>query len=138
MIQLFYKFIKLSKGALIKFIQLLESIYIKNFTNFKGRSSKDESIHVLIFNVSLGITLGIIDTYGALASFFSLITIIPWLALSVRRLHDVNKSGWYMLLIFTIIGLIPYLVLLFKKGDVGTNNFGENEILKHYSSENKK
>ncbi len=119
----------------MNFVQSIESVYFKNLTNFKGRSSRNELINVLIFNL---IFIFILITSGQynLAPIIQLINFIPSLSLSIRRLHDINKSGWNILLPFTIIGLIPYWFFLFKKGDIGPNNYGENEIIKHYSNNN--
>jgi len=58
-----------------------------------------------------------------------LATVIPTSSLYVRRLHDVNRSGWWLLIAFTIIGLVPLLYWSgFKKGDKEGNRFGSNPI----------
>ena len=58
-----------------------------------------------------------------------LATVIPTSSLYVRRLHDVNRSGWWLLIAFTIIGLVPLLYWSgFKKGDKEDNRFGSNPI----------
>ena len=51
------------------------------------------------------------------------------LSVSVRRLHDINKSGWWLLLSITIIGLIPLLYWACKKGDDDGNKYGPNSII---------
>ena len=50
------------------------------------------------------------------------------LSLIARRLHDVNKSGWWYLLIFTIIGSIPILYWFVQKGDEADNRFGPDPL----------
>ena len=66
--------------------------------------------------IVLYILLGIID----------LSLILPGLAITVRRLHDTNKSGWYFLINFIpIVGPIWFLILMLTKGDTYTNNYGE-------------
>lgn len=58
---------------------------------------------------------------------YSLAVFIPALAVSVRRLHDINKSGWWMLLdLLPIIGPIILLVFMIQDSDAGTNRFGNN------------
>jgi uncharacterized membrane protein YhaH (DUF805 family) len=58
------------------------------------------------------------------------ILILPNLSLVIRRLHDINKSGWWMLLFFTIVGLIPmFYWLYFKEGNQSENNYGKIDIL---------
>jgi uncharacterized membrane protein YhaH (DUF805 family) len=58
----------------------------------------------------------------------ALALVAPSIAVAVRRLHDVNRSGWWMLLAFTIIGVIPLLYWLIKKGTDGPNRFGEDRL----------
>ena len=67
--------------------------------NFKGRSSKSEFWWGYLFYSLLSIALNIIPVIGSLAS---LVLVVPGIALSIRRMHDIGKSGWYMLM-----GLIP-------------------------------
>ena len=58
------------------------------------------------------------------------ILILPNTSLIIRRLHDINKSGWWMLLFFTIVGIIPMLYwLYFKEGDQSENNYGTVDII---------
>jgi len=61
-------------------------------------------------------------TAGNLASLFFL---LPGLALAARRLHDTGRSGWWFLLIFTIIGIPVVLYWLVKDSDAGANKYGE-------------
>ena len=63
--------------------------------------------------------------YGPLGIVLTVITFLPGLAVAVRRLHDVNKSGWWLLISFTVIGLIPLLIWSISKGSSGKNQFGE-------------
>lgn len=59
---------------------------------------------------------------------FELFTKIAGLALSVRRLHDTNRSGWWVLISFTIIGLIPLIYWYCTKGSTGGNKFGSDPL----------
>ena len=58
----------------------------------------------------------------------TIVTIVPEIAVSVRRLHDINKSGWWLLLSLTVIGIIPLIYWVCKKGDEKENRFGENPL----------
>ena len=49
-------------------------------------------------------------------------------AVSARRMHDVNRSGWWQLIPLTIIGIIPYTYWVTKKSDPQDNNFGPNPL----------
>jgi len=77
----------------------------------------DISIETYIVDKSGNIT-------GLLSSFFYIITFIPLLAVSVRRLHDVNKSGWWILIGFTVIGIIPWIYWHCCKSFQETNKYG--------------
>lgn len=64
---------------------------------------------------------------GLLNALFKIATLIPGLALGVRRLHDINKSGWWLLMWLVFWLIIPLIVLLLwaaKHGDKETNRFG--------------
>ncbi len=64
---------------------------------------------------------------AVLANIFSLLVIIPSIAVGVRRLHDTNHSGWwYLLIIIPIIGWIVILIWLCKNSDEEDNRFGSN------------
>ena len=58
----------------------------------------------------------------------SLATLIPAIAVYIRRLHDVNRSGWWMFIILTIVGIIPLVIWLCSKGTDGPNDFGDDPL----------
>lgn len=63
--------------------------------------------------------------YGVIYGLYVLMVFIPGLSVTVRRLHDVGKSGWmYFIILIPIIGAIWLLVLLVSEGDRGTNQYG--------------
>ena len=115
---------------------------LKDFIKFNGRSCRTESRYFLIFNIIIVLTAGLFDMMmgftieiipGIPTLILSEITrgilILPNVSLVIRRLHDINKSGWWMLLFFTIVGLIPmFYWLYFKKGDQSENNYGTMDI----------
>ena len=116
---------------------------LKDFIKFNGRSCRTESRYFLIFNIIIGLTAGLIDiimgfTIEIIPGIPTLILleitrgilILPNVSLVIRRLHDINKSGWWMLLFFTIVGLIPmFYWLYFKEGDQSENNYGTMDII---------
>lgn len=78
-------------------------------------------------SVALGVVDGILGTNGALGGLYSLAVLIPYLAVSVRRLHDTDRSGWWILVnIIPLIGWIIYLVFLCSDSKPGENRFGAN------------
>ena len=58
------------------------------------------------------------------ANIFIISTIIPYIALAIRRFHDINKSGWWILINFTGIGMFFHLYFMARKGDETDNRFG--------------
>ncbi len=55
---------------------------------------------------------------------FNVINIIPVVSVTVRRLHDVNRSGWWIFIMLTIIGVIPFYYWVLKRSDKQANRFG--------------
>ncbi len=85
----------------------------------------------VLFNVIFGIVASIIDgiigTNGLIGGLYSLVVLVPALAVSVRRLHDVGKSGWWILIcLVPVIGALYFLYLTILEGQQGTNEYGPN------------
>jgi uncharacterized membrane protein YhaH (DUF805 family) len=106
----------------------------KKYTVFSGRSLRSEFWYWALFTLIISIILSILDSIvfdtkadsgtGPFSLIFSLATIIPTIAVTVRRLHDINKSGWWILISFTIIGIIPLIYWYCQPGTAGKNDFG--------------
>ena len=107
-----------------------------NYAVFDGRATRSEYwwfyLFVFIINIVLEVAAELAgdgDFVASLVSLaFSLAILVPSLALAARRLHDVNRSGWWQLIGLTIIGLIPLIYWLVKKGTDGPNRFGEDRL----------
>ena len=108
---------------------------LKKYAIFSGRASRREYAGFLISLIVIGILLGLIEgalniapesSHSVLANLFSLAVLLPWLAISVRRLHDLNKSGYWVLVFFVpIVGQIVILVLMLIRGDTTENAHGD-------------
>ena len=83
------------------------------------------SIFTLVIDVNL-LGSSIYDEFTPLNSIWTLAVFIPGITVTVRRLHDVNRSGWWILIIFTVIGIIPYFYWLVKGSDAYDNSFGSS------------
>ena len=104
------------------------------YATFSGRASRSEYWFFILFGILGGIVTLIIDVmildysieseYTPINLIFSLILIIPSIAVACRRIHDVNKSGWWQLIWLTIIGGILLLIWYFKEGEKRKNRFG--------------
>jgi uncharacterized membrane protein YhaH (DUF805 family) len=108
---------------------------LRNYVNFSGRTSRAGHWFFVLAAVLSGFVTGAVDSalFGRglydpqpISGLVSLLLILPSLALAVRRLHDVNRSGWWLLLVLTVIGAIPVLFWLCQQGDRFTNRFGED------------
>jgi len=103
----------------------------KNYANFQGRDTEKEYwifyfIYLAIY-IFLGTADNILNTEGFLSGVFVLISIIPSIAIATRRLHDIDKSGWWQLLyLVPIIGFIILIVFFIKQGTEDKNRFGDN------------
>ena len=109
---------------------------LKKYAVFSGRARRKEYWFFVLFNIIISIVLSIIDISigtgtaeepGMLSIIYSLAIIIPSLAVSVRRLHDTDRSGWWLLiLLIPFIGLIVMLVFMLLDSSPGTNKYGAN------------
>ena len=108
----------------------------RDYAVFTGRSSRSEYWVFILYITLISIVLsqGDIqaDTWndefkiGLMSFSFTMATIVPWLSVSARRLHDIGKSGWMTLLwLLPIIGWIWILILLFTPSQDGENKFGD-------------
>ncbi|MBU0644130.1 MAG: DUF805 domain-containing protein [Alphaproteobacteria bacterium] len=118
------------------FLTAIKTCFSKYIT-LQGRARRAEYWWWVLFTIIAGIILGGVDMIffgvpeltGPTSGLFSLATLLPGLAVWVRRLHDVNRSGWWVFLI--LIPLIGWLVLVIwavTKGTSGPNRFGPDPI----------
>jgi len=110
----------------------------RNYFNFKTRAPRSEYWYWVLFTTLGSIVFGVLDTYifptsasGVLAPLFTLATIIPGFAVSIRRLHDIDRTGWWFLLVFTLIGAVVLFVWACFKGTTGSNRFGPDPLATH-------
>ena len=113
----------------------------QKYVDFTGRAPRSEywwfTLFLILGNLAatmIDVTMFSVaaDQYGPLNSIFSLATLLPGIAVSIRRLHDVDRSGWWLLIMF--IPLIGWLVLLFwevSPGTPGANRFGPDPLGRH-------
>ena len=110
---------------------------LKQYADFSGRARRKEYWMFVLFNMIFAIVAAILDNvlgiamegtgYGPLYGIYALAVLIPGLAVAVRRLHDVGKSGWMILItLIPLIGAIWLLVLLVTDSNLGENQYGQN------------
>jgi len=104
---------------------------LKKYADFGGRARRSEYWMFILFNIIIFIALFAIEAAaggpGILAVLYNFGVFIPTLAVTTRRLHDTDRSGWYILI--TLVPLVGSLVLLFfmcQDSAPGANRFGAN------------
>ncbi|MEK6636895.1 MAG: DUF805 domain-containing protein [Pseudomonadota bacterium] len=114
------------------------TVSLRRYADFSGRSRRMEYWMFVIFNIMVSFAASIIDmvagtatAIGGVTGVFSalvfLALLIPGIAVTVRRLHDQDKSGWWFLIIFIpLLGAIVLLVFMFLEGTKGDNRFGSD------------
>jgi uncharacterized membrane protein YhaH (DUF805 family) len=110
------------------------SVMTTKYAKFDGRARRSEFWWFVLINVVIGSVLQILAYWsnGGLASIFWLLdlvfvlaTFIPGLALAFRRLHDTNKSAWFLLVaLIPLVGFIILLVFYFLDSDKTDNDYG--------------
>ena len=102
--------------------------FFANYSNFSGRARQSEYFIPVILNSVISYILAAMAAAGGVFALlymvFSLAILVPGLAVCVRRLHDVGKSGKYYFWCFTIIGIIPVFIQLCKDSQPGPNQYG--------------
>lgn len=110
-----------------KFNHYFLDTVMNRYADFNGRATRSDYWYFVLFYVLLSIIFAVIDTFvlnpllgmnvqeaaqgGILQMVFALALIIPAIAIGVRRLHDIGKSGWWMLI--SLVPIIGVLVLIF-------------------------
>ncbi|MBN1407293.1 MAG: DUF805 domain-containing protein [Calditrichaceae bacterium] len=100
---------------------------LKKYAVFSGKASRQEFWMFVLFNLIFSIVASILDNvlgtsvgsmgYGIISTLYLLAVLIPSIAVTIRRLHDTGRSGWWILLVFIpIIGWIWLIVLMILKG----------------------
>ena len=120
----------------LNFFQAVKTCLRKYF-EIEGRASRSEYWYFSLFVFILGLIIDYLDAviagvpwleyeviYGPLSIILTIVTFMPGITVSIRRLHDLNKSGWWLLIAFTVIGLIPLFIWFVSKGTQGKNRFG--------------
>ena len=121
-------------AQMMSFNDAVTNCLINNYIGFNDRASRSEYWFWYLFSFIISIFTTIIDGYlfgwevtdPTWVSFFVGVSLwLPWLGVIVRRLHDVGRSGWWFLISFTIIGIIPLFIWACMEGDANPNEYGE-------------
>jgi uncharacterized membrane protein YhaH (DUF805 family) len=115
----------------------------QNYFGFSGRAPRSAYWYWVLFVVLVQIATNIVDAIafpdfldgtqnGPITVLVSLALLIPGLAVSVRRLHDIDRSGWWLLIAFVpLVGWVLIIVWQCTKGTAGANRFGPDPFGQH-------
>jgi uncharacterized membrane protein YhaH (DUF805 family) len=122
----------LEQGVLMGFDDAIK-LGFANYVNFSGRACRSEYWYWVLFVVIGQFVSGVIDSWivGAfiLEGIFFLATILPTVSVGVRRLHDLDRSAWWILLdLVPLVGWIILLIWFCFKGTDGPNRFGADRL----------
>ena len=114
---------------------------LRDYAVFEGRASRSEYWYFVLFNLIVTIVLMVIENalgllflatdsgLGLLTLIYALAVLVPSLAVAMRRLHDTNRSGWWLLLTFVpLLGSLVLMVFLILKGTEGDNQYGASPL----------
>lgn len=96
---------------------------LKNYVKFDGRARRSEYWYFTLINIIISIVLGVIAGFigfDFLGNIYSLAVLLPSIAVAIRRMHDVGKSGWFILI------PIYNIILAATEGESGANEYGED------------
>ncbi len=103
-----------------------------NYVNFSDRAYRSEYWYWFLFVVLGQFVTAIVDSVIGIqltTGIFSLVVLLPGIALSVRRLHDLDRTGWWLLLAFVpLVGTIILIVWFCTRGTPGPNRFGPDQL----------
>ncbi len=118
----------------MNFTQAISSGF-QNYVGFEGRASRSAYWYWTLFAILVSIVTSLLDVlifptmdFSPLNSLAGLALFLPGLAVGIRRLHDLDRTGWWVLLVLTLIGIIVLLVWFCMRGTVGPNRYGPDPL----------
>ncbi|MFC4724153.1 DUF805 domain-containing protein [Glycocaulis abyssi] len=114
----------------MNFMDAVKSVY-SNYVGFQGRARRSEYwwwflFYVIVYGVLYAVDMSVFG-YPMLAGLFALGSLIPAIAVGVRRLHDTGRSGWWILIgLVPLVGFIVLLIFYVMDSQPGVNQHGPN------------
>ncbi|TGC16142.1 hypothetical protein CQJ28_16065 [Escherichia sp. E2562] len=112
---------------------------LKNYVGFRGRARRKEYWMFILVNIIFTLVLGLLDKMlgwqraggeGILTTIYSILVFLPWWAVQFRRLHDTDRSAWWVLLfLIPFIGWLIIIIFNCQPGTPGENRFGPDPKL---------
>jgi len=113
----------------MQMVTAFKLVVFERYAVFGGRAGRAEYWWFFLANLLVSLVFqilaGAVDALVILSLIYSLALLIPGLAVAIRRLHDTNKSGWWILIaLVPLVGIIVLIVFLATDGDPGANQYG--------------
>ena len=116
-------------------IEAVKAVF-SEYATFEGRARRSEYWWFVLFNFIVSIVIAVLTAGGGhgmggglFSTIWSLATLLPSLAVGARRLHDIDRSGWWLLIGFIpLIGIIVLIVFFATRGTPGANRFGNDPL----------
>lgn len=109
-------------------IENFKNILTKKYVCFEGRAGRAEFWYWALVCFIINIVLGVVDQIigiGIFEGLFGLATLLPGIGVAIRRLHDTNRSGWWLLIgLIPIVGFIVLIIFYVQEGQKGANQYG--------------
>lgn len=116
----------------MNFIEANQTVILQKYATFTGRARRAEFWWFALLYIISYIVLSLIDVSGnnILPAIFALAVLIPSIALGVRRLHDIEMSGWwYLIMLIPLVNIIFWIYIGVKPGTPGQNQYGEDPVM---------
>ena len=118
----------------MNFVEAIKSGF-QNYVNFSGRAIRSEYWYWTLFTMLVGLASALLDLalfprmeISPINTIVELALLLPGLAVSIRRLHDLDRTGWWLLILLTGIGAIVLIVWFCMRGSLGPNRFGPDPL----------
>ncbi len=106
---------------------------LKKYAVFSGRARRKEYWYFALFSFIIALVLGLIDNLigiYVLGTIYGLAVLLPSIGVSIRRLHDTGRSGWWIFInLIPLIGTIIWIIFMVKDSEEGTNRYGPSPKL---------
>ena len=111
------------------FMTAVNTCFLERYADFNGRSGRAEYWWFFLFNFVIAVVLNVLGAvagiFAILAGLVSLALLIPSIAVAIRRMHDIGKSGWWVLIgLVPIIGFLVLIYFFVQEGEAKTNDWG--------------
>jgi len=114
----------------------------EKYATFTGRASREEYWYFTLVNFIISIIFAVVGgiigggiggIISGIGSLYGLAVLVPGIAVAIRRMHDIGKSGWYLLIgLVPVLGAIALIYFLVQPSDPETNLYGANPEVAHF------